>query len=171
MQELIDKAKEFLKKKTVLTGAVVVGIIGMLIILISDSDNGKTEKTAVAEQNINFETAEAYNVQMEEKLKNILSSIDGVGKADVLITLTSTEEYVYAQTKEQNSYGEENDYVIIDNGSKKEALVKKIQNPEISGVVIVCEGGGKSKVCEKIYRAVSTALGIPTTKIYVAEMK
>jgi stage III sporulation protein AG len=49
--------------------------------------------------------------------------------------------------------------------------VKKIQTPEISGVVIVCEGGGKSKVCEKIYRAVSTALGIPTTKIYVAEMK
>ena len=61
--------------------------------------------------------------------------------------------------------------MIIDNGSKKEALVKKIQTPEISGVVIVCEGGGKSKVCEKIYRAVSTALGIPTTKIYVAEMK
>jgi len=171
MQELINKAKELLKKKTVLTGAVVIGIIGMILILVSDSDSGKTEKTAVAEQNVSFETAEAYNVQMEEKLKGILVSIDGVGKADVLITITSTEEYIYAETKKQNSYGEENDYVLIDNGSEKETLVKKIQNPEISGVVIVCEGGGKSKVCEKIYRAVSTALGIPTTKIYVAEMK
>jgi stage III sporulation protein AG len=171
MQELIDKTKELLKKKTVLTAAVIVGIVGMILILVSDSGSGKSETTASAKQDISFETAETYSVQMEEKLKDILSSIDGVGKADVLITITSTEEYVYAETKKQNSYGEENNYVIIDNGSKKEALVKKIQTPEISGVVIVCEGGGKSKVCEKIYRAVSTALGIPTTKIYVAEMK
>ena len=65
----------------------------------------------------------------------------------------------------------ENGYVIIDKGSEKEALVKKINNPSISGVVIVCEGGDDPKVCEKLYKAVSTALNIPTSKIYVAEMK
>jgi stage III sporulation protein AG len=104
MQELIDKTKELLKKKTVLTAAVIVGIVGMILILVSDSGSGKSETTASAKQDISFETAETYSVQMEEKLKDILSSIDGVGKADVLITITSTEEYVYAETKKQNSY-------------------------------------------------------------------
>ena len=100
-----------------------------------------------------------------------LETIEGVGKANVMLTLTSTEEYVYAETIKQGSDKSENDYVIIDKGSQKEALLKKINNPVISGVVIVCEGGDDPRICERIYKAVSTALDISTGKIYVAEMK
>ncbi len=173
MKEIIDKIKDFLKKENVLKAAIFIGIIGMILILVSNIDSGdkKDEEITFAEENIDFTLSETYSKKMESELKDILVSIDGVGKANVLLTITSTEEYVYAETIKNNSSGSENEYVIIDGGSKKEALVKKINTPQISGVVIVCEGGGNAKTCEKIYKSVSTALGIPTTKIYVTEMK
>ncbi len=89
----------------------------------------------------------------------------------VMLTVSSTEEYVYAETVKRGTSQAENSYVIIDKGSQKEALVKKVNNPSIKGVVIVCEGGDDPRVCEKIYKAVSTALDISTSRIYVAEMK
>lgn len=173
MKEIIDKIKDFLKKENVLKAAIFIGIIGMILILVSNINSGdeKDEEISLAEENIDFTLSETYSKKMESELKEILVSIDGVGKANVLLTITSTEEYVYAETIKNNSSGSENDYVIIDGGSKKEALIKKINTPQISGVVIVCEGGGNAKTCEKIYKSVSTALGIPTTKIYVTEMK
>ncbi len=173
MKEIIDKIKDFLKKENVLKAAIFIGIIGMILILVSNINSGdeKDEEISLAEENIDFTLSETYSKKMESELKEILVSIDGVGKANVLLTITSTEEYVYAESIKNNSSGSENDYVIIDEGSKKEALIKKINTPQISGVVIVCEGGGNAKTCEKIYKSVSTALGIPTTKIYVTEMK
>ena len=98
-------------------------------------------------------------------------SIEGVGKAKVLVNVSSTEEYVYAEEFKQGLSSTENEIVIIDSGSSKEALIKKVKIPEISGIVIVCEGGDDPKVCEKVYKAVSTALKIPSSRIYVAEMK
>lgn len=173
MTDLFNKIKNFFKKEKVLRIAVFAGIIGMILILVSNIGEDKEEQktTDLASDNIEFNLTETYNLKMETELKEILMTIKGVGKADVLLTITSTEEYVYAETQKNTSSGSENNYVIIDGGSKKEALVKKVNTPQISGVVIVCEGGGNAKVSEKIYRAVSTALGIPTTKIYVTEMK
>lgn len=77
----------------------------------------------------------------------------------------------FAEEYKNTSGGSESEIVIIDNGSQKEALLKKINVPEVSGIVIVCEGGDDPKICEKVYKAVSTALKIPSSRIYVAEMK
>ena len=57
-----------------------------------------------------------------------------------------------------------------DNG-KKEALVKKTLEPKISGAVVVCEGGDNIQISEKVIRAVSTALGISSSKVCVEDKK
>lgn len=174
MQEILDKIKEFTKKPAFLKFAAALGILMIIIILFSDgSDRKKEEKSRenASENEISFESADIYAAETEDRLCGILMEIEGVGKAKVMLTLTSTEEYVYAETQKVDSSRSENSYVIIDKGSQKEALLKKINNPAISGVLIVCEGGDDPRVCERIYLAVSTALNIPTSKIYVAEMK
>jgi stage III sporulation protein AG len=112
-----------------------------------------------------------YISSTEEKLGEILSAIEGVGKTQVLVNVSSTEEYVFAEEYKQGSSVAESSIVTIDSGSDKTALVKKVNTPDVSGIVIVCEGGDDPKICEKIYKAVSTALNIPTSRIYVAEMK
>ena len=65
----------------------------------------------------------------------------------------------------------ENEIVITDNDGKKEALVRKIIKPQICGVVSVCEGGGDIKVNERVLKAVSTVLGISSSKICVEGRK
>lgn len=167
-----DKLKELMKKPFFLKAAVLVGAAVIIIILITDLSGDDTKKRSKEEScQISFANADLYENETESRLKAILTEIEGVGKAEVLLTINSTEEYVYAETVKNGASQTENGYVIIDKGSEKEALIKKINNPSISGVVIVCEGGDDPKVCERLYKAVSTALNIPTSKIYIAEMK
>lgn len=165
------KLKELSQKPIFLKCAVVAGVFVMLLILISDISDTNTTRKDKKNETITFELSDIYAEDIENQLCRMLETIEGVGKANVMLTLTSTEEYVYAETIKQGSDKSENDYVIIDKGSQKEALLKKINNPVISGVVIVCEGGDDPRICERIYKAVSTALDISTGKIYVAEMK
>ena len=110
---------------------------------------------------------------MEIQLKRILERIDGVGKSEIMVTVGATEEYVYAQegktqTGEKNT-SEESQYVIIGSGGGKQALLKKIVSPEISGVVIICEGGDSSIVKERVYNAVSAVFNIPSQRIFVTK--
>ena len=172
MNDWVEKLKELTKKPVFLKAAVAVGVLMIIMILVWDfSDNDETARIDYTENEISFQSADLYAKETEEQLRSILMSIEGVGKANVMLTINSTEEYVYAETVKQGTSQSENSYVIIDKGSEKEALVKKINNPAISGVVIVCEGGDDPRVCEKIYKAVSTALDISTSRVYVTEMK
>lgn len=173
MNELMEKLRDISKKPIFLKAAMAVGVLAIVLILISDLSGGKDKKSEMSEENVPvaFGYSDVYADSMDTKLCEILTSIEGVGKAQVMLTVSSTEEYVYAETVKRGTSQAENSYVIIDKGSQKEALVKKVNNPTIKGVVIVCEGGDDPRVCEKIYKAVSTALDISTSKIYVAEMK
>ncbi len=171
INEIAEKVKGLTKNPQFLKCAVAAGVFVMLLILISDFSENDTSRADVSNETITFEASDIYAEDIEKRLCGIIEEIEGVGKANIMLTLTSTEEYVYVETIKQGSSQSENDYVIIDKGSQKEALIKKINNPAISGVVIVCEGGDDPRVCERIYKAVSTALNISTGKIYVAEMK
>ena len=118
-----------------------------------------------------------YKNEIQSELKKILCEIQGVGEVKVMVTIEGSTEYVFAEelnTKQEqatDSYSSDyqNKFIIVDNGSTKEALVKKILKPKVSGVIVVCEGGNNPTVSEKIYRAVSAVLDIPSNKICVAK--
>ena len=171
INEMLVGLKDLSRKPVFLKCAVALGVMMIILILITDLSENDTSRAEISNDTINFEAADIYADDIEAKLVAMLENIEGVGKAEVMLTIMSTEEYVYAETMKQGSSQYENDYVIIDKGSQKEALVKKVNNPAISGVVVICEGGYDPRICEKIYKAVSTALDISTGRIYVTEMK
>lgn len=164
---LIDKLKE---NKTVL--ATVVGIVGLLLIMISTVLPDKEQSTPSTEVSETVDN-ESYRIETEIRLKEFLEKIDGAGDVEVYLTVGSSEKYVYAseekKVKTDNKTEEENKYVIF--GSEKEPLIETVETPEITGAVIACTGGGSPVVEERIYKAVSSALDIPTSKIYVTKMK
>lgn len=178
----MEKIKELLQKDFLhgkgLKLIVIVGLIGMALILISEIM--PNDKKSELEKNSAYSADTTdFQKETERKLEDILNSVRGVGKARVMVTVKGTEEYIYAE-EEKNSVNadgakqikqKENKFLVIDSGGEKEALLKKIINPQINGVVIVCEGGDNAKVCESIYKTVSTVLDIPTSKIYVAVLK
>ena len=165
---IIENLKNISQKPYFPKILVALGIAFMLLILFCDENDSNSSESNI---NNDFTLSGNYIGNMEERLSDILGEIKGVGKNSIIVNYSSTEEYVYAEEIHQGTNQSENNYVIFDGTDSKEALVKKIKVPTISGIVIVCEGGDDPKICEKIYKAVSTAFNVPTNRIYVAEMK
>lgn len=165
-----DKLRSIPREKLVKL-ILPIGILGMLLILLSDFIPQSSAKNSAESA---FDIA-LYQQDAERRLNDILSDIDGVGRVEIMLTLSGNESYDYAQEYKRSSTEsteqDENKYVLIDSGGKKEALVRTVENPTVSGIVIVCEGGDNSRVCERVYSAVSTAFDIPTSKIYVTKLK
>lgn len=182
MAAVIYKIKEFFKsdKKTKLF--VLLGLAGILLIFLSsffETDNeNKNSSVKPAEPDIVSEDTNSYKKQLEKELTDMLRSISGVGDVRVMVTIEGTTEYVYAEeitqdsdtSSEKTSESHENHVVIIENNGNKEALVKKIIKPQVSGVVVVCGGGDNVYVKEQVYSAVSTVLNISTSRICVAKL-
>lgn len=175
ISEIKDRFSKWLgraaESRRTMTIAAGLGIVGMLLILFSGGNNDENTKSkSEAEPSANTYRTD-YRSSTENELESILSAIDGVGKAEVMITLSSSEEYKYAVSRSTGSGREENEYVIIKNGSSEEALVETVKTPSITGVVVVCEGGASDRVREDVYRAVTAALNVPSNRVYVTEMK
>lgn len=164
-----------LKKGGGIKIVIFLGILGMILILCSELFEGdkKTEKQS---ENLKAsESYETYGKDIENRLKEMVEKIEGVGKAEVMVTIKGTEEYVYAQQEKvkngEKDFSSENEYVIIGSNGEKQALLKKVINPEISGVAIICEGGDSNIVKERIYNAVSAMFDLSSQKIYVTKLK
>lgn len=177
----MDNIKVFfrdkLTKDTGLKIIVGIGILGMALILISSFLPDSSEKKNTEKEN-SLKISDDFVNELKEQLEDTLSSIEGVGDVNVMLTVNSSDEYIYAEEKNtssdtdetQTSEHSENNFVVIEQNGNKEALVQQILKPEIKGVVVICEGGSNASVCEKVYKAVSTALNIPTSKIYVTKL-
>lgn len=152
---------------------VILGLAGMALILFSDifSDKSNTTEKKTTD-NMTVEQYESYVAEMEKRLESTLEKISGVGNADVMITAAGSGEYIYARDEktetDSDSVSKDEQYVIIGGSGDKKALVRKVDNPEIMGVIVVCEGGDSNVVKEKVYSAVSAAFNIPSQKIFVA---
>ena len=132
---IIDKIFRDKKGNTVIYLLLTVGVI---LLVGGGSFNHKApQKTA----------EEAFPQDKEQRLESILSHIDGVGEAEVMISFEK----------------EEDDSLLFSEKSGKGSGVK--------GVVIVADGGENAKIREKIIRATKAALGVETHKIEVFERK
>lgn len=113
-----------------------------------------------------------YTENLEKRIKELCRSCDGAGDVHVLLTLDSGSEYVYASDVEQKKDGENGsvtrEYLIVSaSGGDEPVKVTEIY-PRIRGVAVVCSGGDRSDVREKITSLLSAALGIPTNRIRVS---
>lgn len=157
---------------------VALGLIGIALIFLSTLFKKDKEPDQIIATDIVSSDTSTYKEQLEKELSGVLKNISGVGEVKVMLTIEGTTEYVYAEelstqkdTKDSDlSESYQNKLVIIENNGRKEALVKKIVKPQVSGVVIVCQGGDNLAVEEKIYKAVSTVLNISTNRICVAKL-
>lgn len=174
--------KRIVKDKKVLL-LLTAGIAGMLLLLATEffpAQSDSAEKTGESPEQV-AEDRQSYVAETEDKLAAIISSISGVGRTKVMVTLENSEESVWAtqgaQERENSGtdggekYSREDEYVLIQSSSSEEGgLLLKIIQPRIRGVAIVCDGGDNVYVREKITSAVAAVLDISTAKISIAKM-
>ncbi len=168
MKNYLDIIVAKLKEKNTSKILVAIGIFGMLLVLLSGMFTSGKEKSVTSENGeINLT---AYKKNIEDELSDMLSEIDGVGRNRVMVTLSSGEEYIFAEETKTGNSAMQKSYVIVEKNGEKQALVSRVDSPKVSGVIIVCEGGGNAVVREEVYKAVSTVLGIPLGDIYVTKI-
>lgn len=173
----------------------VITMVGILILLIAAriekvEDNGGNTKGISAESGDTitvFQDTEAvgasYAAYLEGKLKTVLSMIEGVGNAEVVVTLKSSSEKIidkeYSrrenEVEESDSAGgtrksteqsyEENTVLIGEDNGTPYVLQEIV--PEIEGILVVAEGADSAVIEEKITDALSALFGISPHKIRV----
>ena len=165
---------------------VVLGILGMLLILLSQFNQQPKAPAGPPEDAVSCFTTE-YIAGLEYRLTELLSQIDGVGRTQVMVTLASGVEYVYARDETRNidlvrdgndeariihqTENVEERFILVDTErGRREPLVLKRLQPRIQGVIVVCEGADDIRVEKKVISVVTTALGIPSTRVSVVRI-
>lgn len=147
---------------------VLIGLIGVLILTLSFSNNAPKNN----ESRINDDFDAKYIQELEIRIENILSTINGAGECEVMINTISTTESVYVKenkkSSDDSSFESEDSILTMTDGQGNQyaVLTKKIL-PQISGVIVTCKGGKNIKVKAEVTQAVCTVLGIGSNNVCV----
>lgn len=153
---------------------------GVLLIIISwpvkDDSGSKTDKdpgqTAETPSSAEYGFDEDYARALEEKIEDLLSKAEGVGKVQVMVTLKNAGEIILKSDVKTN--GDTKEETVIyekgSNGSLTPFVTDRIV-PQVSGVLIIAEGADNARIIADIIEAVEAVLGIGSNKIKVMKME
>ena len=143
------------KNKIIISSLVIIGIILILIGTFS-------KKTSSSQDDFD---AELYTEKLEKKIEDFLKTVDGISRVEVIVTLESSKEDVYAQN--QSTF----DYLIIDSSNGKSGVKISEIYPTVRGIAIACTNGDDPTVQYKITEIISKYLGISSNKIKIVSIK
>ena len=177
---------------------VVVLIITIVIINFIWNGNKETNNENVTNDTTkqlattNNETVQVYNSSestdnLEDKLKNILSKIQGVGNVEVCLNYSESSEVVAmynensttSTTEETDDTGgtrkieetdTQKDVIFQEDDGTKTPITAKVINPKIEGAIITAQGANNAETKNNIVQAVEAVTGLATHKIQVFEM-
>lgn len=169
---------------------ILIAIAGIILLATNFSEwktESGTKETETVKKTEDFNENDSYIKEMENKLVHILEKVDGVGQVEVMITLKSSGESVLnkddseeSQTEEENSDGtkkysqtdkkEEETILADENGESAPYVIKELV-PEISGVIIACEGADNNTVAASVTQAAQVLFGISSNHIKVLKME
>ena len=168
---------------------IIILIITVLIINVMwSSDDNKSKNKSEDTTKVLAQTTTANEEQdnLENRLENILESINGVGKAKVLIKYSESSSVVavYNETKSESTT-QENDgssnkdvkqteskkeVAYTDENGKNTPITEKVIMPVIEGAIITAQGAGNANIKASIVSAVEAVTGLAVHKIQVFEM-
>lgn len=183
-----------LPKKNQLLIVFLIGILLLVIAIpVSPSEEKKIEGVQEDEeyrsegtdyQNLVNASAE-YEAYLEKRVASALEYVEGVGKAEVVITLKSSAQKVvekdqssdHRTTEEKDAAGgtrtdssrmteRTSVYTQTENGSQIPYVSKEL-TPEIEGVVVIAQGGDNAVVIQNITEAIQALFGIDAHKIKI----
>lgn len=169
--------KTRLGKKLLLS--VLLLVAGIIALLVSEIPKSVKTSSAEATTVVSNSGEEEYIAALEERLTLLISRIEGVGAATVMITLESSVEDVYLHNfdygENVDSGGKSNieqkdEYVIVDDGEGEKGIVVRVNQPKIRGVAVVCKGGGSDVIRTRVVETVTALLDVSAARVSVSEM-
>ena len=105
-------------------------------------------------------------VDVEEKLAQILSRIDGAGAVEVMLAEAVGEEIIY-----QTDNGGADTVIVTDESRSQQGLIRTRESPVYQGAIVVCRGADSAAVRLAIVEAVANVTGLGSDRITVLKMK
>lgn len=211
MQEKDSEKKiKFKFRKDQFLIVILMGILLMVIVWPVEDKNKKTEtksgqwdsESAILNQQADLiqsagtrqstcqqeDALLSYASCLERSLEELLSTMDGVGKVRVMVTLASSGEAVVEKdvntvregTTEVDSAGgsrnttniNESEETVYQDGQQENGApyVKKVLSPRVEGVVVSAQGGGNAEIVQNITEAIQALFGIDAHKIKIVKM-
>lgn len=147
---------------------LIGSVAGIMLIFVGNGDKN-AEKTSTPDISGQIEVTNEYIKNLEVRVSQILSKMDGISDVSVIITADSCAETVYAQNGRYDGGSlTEKEYVIIDKGDSDEPIVVKLVYPKIRGVAVVCYGGSNPINQEKISKLLASLFDIAQNQVYVS---
>ena len=157
IKKLTEKIKSTKNWELYVALFLAIAVVVTLLLTSTKVDNSTQDTTDF----------DAYIRNMENKISSVIANMDGCKNVKVAITYSAVEEKVYAYETENVEKGEtvtETSTIVTVKG---EPLVLKTLPPQISGVVVVCDGANDAAVRVKIKQVVVTLLGVSADKVQV----
>lgn len=185
--------KERLTPEKLVTG-ILVGALLLVIAMPTGTKPDKEEAGEKGQDNARQQVAglsetasdAAYVADLEERLSAMLGKVSGIGKVEVMITLSTTSEEILnkdipyrresvtdsdeAAVKQQNSYESEEKTVLVEKGGDSLPYVIKSVYPEIEGVLVVAQGADQAAIKNEIIEATQVLFGVEAHKVKVLGM-
>ena len=114
---------------------ILLGILVLIMVIPVDDTEPKEDTTS---------SRDASKGELEEKLEQVLASMEGVGEVKVMITVKESSSDLFSDEKEEG---------------------------EVLGVVVVAQGAGSAAIDSKIMTAVKALFGIEAHKISIVKMR
>ncbi len=170
----MEELKKIIKKAGPMKLGVVV-LCGVLLLFLSYGSIGEKEgedagvsETGTAPMAVNQTEMEQYKLKREQELKELLQKVYGVGKAEVMLTLKGSNEKVTLKDSTYKGEDTEEETVLIEDSDRNSSpYILQEKEPEVEGVVIVCEGGEDAAIKREITEAVRALFQIESHKIKI----
>lgn len=148
-------------------------ICGVLLFVFSvGGEKKKTEEIETGQTKEQTVTLQQYRQQMQQELVTLLKQVDGVGEVEVMLTLkASNEKVTLKDNTDKGDTTKEETVLIEDENRNSSPYVVQEKEPELEGVVVVCEGGENTTVKREITDAVCALFQIESHKIKVMKSK
>ena len=150
-------------KKENLGVLLLVGLLLLVIALPTRQENENTiteENTQETDQGLQEQD---WQTKMEERLVEVLEQVQGVGKAEVFLTCEGTQDKVVEKDETETVYER-------DSRGNQTPYVSAEIYPQVTGVLVVAQGGDDPVVIQNIQEAVQVLFQVEAHKIKVMKM-
>lgn len=182
--DMVSKFKQMDVKKKI---QYLIAILIVIVILAIYFASAGKEQPIIETQEPSLAAAGQNEDSLEQKLKNILSRIEGAGEVEVMITYETGTEIVPAisvdtqtttktdtrdnGTSTTDSQNTQSEIVTINGSGGSSALVLKEKSPIVKGVIVVAKGADDITVKLNLLKAVQTILNVGSHQVDVYKMK
>lgn len=190
IKEVFKDLKTKVKADKKLLFIIGIGIVGMLLLVITEftsTTDDNVEKVAKAtNKDTQYTYEQKYKCQIQSELQKLISSIDGAGQTKVMVTLDSGSKSVYAvdekvddntdtqqgdtNYKKNNDYSRQTEHIIVNSSKDDEGLVIEVLQPKVRGVAVVCQGADSAMVRKDITDTVTAVLDIDSNRVCITKM-